>query len=247
MSAFGVAAPDFSRLAWHGVDGRLRRQPIPSAAQRAGAVAEALEALPLTRQAAMALAASAKASGVDLALARARRRPASIEKAANAPEPSEPASRAVIVGRMAMAMLGGPGIAPEAWLTVAEVAALLRLEECDVEALIEAGYLKAVTLPAFCAGPRLRIRPRDLDGLWRLLERNSPCHDGSSRAFPPAPGSSNVRDPTPGRSSGTIPTSAACVDGQPAPRTAPRLKLPGRGFQPGPGRPTRRRPQAPPS
>lgn len=185
--AFGLAPPDFARLAWRDVEGWFNRSPLPPPTSRADAIAQALAGLPLGRHAAMALAAAAAhAAGVDLALAKPISPCAQTPEVAAA-EPGTPSSRAVIVARMVTAMLSGPAIEPEAWLTVPEVAALLRLTERDVDQLIEGGYLTAVTLPAFCAEPRRRVRPRDLETLWRKLESTIPCRDASRRSSPRTP------------------------------------------------------------
>jgi hypothetical protein len=241
--AFGAAPPDLGRLAWHGHGLRLAQCPAPGS--------------PSASEAARAYALMARPTGHEMitllraAAAHDRDPQRSSDRGSMRPlpelwEPQAPVSRIAIAANFAMAMLSG---VPETenWLTVEEVAAILRMSVDYVGALIQAGYLEVVRLPDLGWGPQTRIPPRSLTILEQRLTETTECASPTTSPSPATP--SWFADPTvpTGILSSTTRPAVACASFRPEPPTRPSLKPPGRGSPPAPKRPTRKMPPRKPS
>lgn len=191
--AFAPATFDAAQFALHWQEALTGAAALIPAAERAAAVARALAVLSASGNTVMRLVNAAHDADIDLAPAEtAAMTEAEPPMAAAVPEPIHRGVRAVFMGRMVLARMRGPAFPAEAKLTVAEVVALLRLDERDVDARNERRCLGVTDRPVFCTRSHRPVRPRDLDTLWRHLERTAhaptdlPDHPRRRSAYPAA-------------------------------------------------------------
>ena len=114
-----------------------------------------------------------------------------------------------------LAMMHAPGTRPwDAWLTAAEVAAIVKVQTQDVEAWLDAGLLDCVRLPTASGEAVRRVLPRHLDAFAQRVER-TPLTDADEDA-PRAPE----------RPWNEVPRTGAA---RRAPSAPPKLQRKGRG------------------
>lgn len=241
--AFGARALQLDRLRWHGLVPKLLVDPaVPSHAERLQALSSYLgEARGLSSHERMALHAAARAVGL-LGLPPTDAAPPGnrLDETAETRPLKGPMGN---VAAFAMAMLDGVSSAagPDAWLTLDEVAGLLKLERTTVECLLEDGLLGHVAIPQRNGDTIVRVLPRHLDELARDFSGGRSCRNGAARRSHLGPSSSSEPVVGIGMSSGMIPSRVEVAGGPPAPSIAPQLKVSGRGCAPvGPKRPIRK-------
>ena len=242
--AFGARVLNLDRLRWHGLVPKLLADPaVPSHAERLQALSNYLGAVRgISSHDRMALHAAARAVGlIGLPSTDASPPDNKLDEIAETRPLKGPLGN---VAAFAMAMLNGVASAagPDAWLTLDEVAGLLKLERTAVERLLQDGLLGHVAIPERNGDTIVRVLPRHLDELARDFSGGRSCRNGAARRSHLEPNSSGEPVAGIGMSSGMIRSRVEVAGGPPAPSTAPQLKLPGRGCAPvGPKRPIRKR------
>lgn len=243
--AFAVLPLNAERLKWHGVALRFfADQSNKSQSERLAAFGRYLaNSGGLSAHERIALAAAARAAGLGpLVPTRAAPLQTGTGETADGRARDRDFGR---VAAFAMAMLDdvSGSDAHGAWLTLDEVARMLKVERSVVDELVEDGLLGHVAI-RLRGETIVRVLPRHLDELARNFCGRRSCRDGADPRSRLEPSSSSARAVGTGMSSGTTPSRAAVADGPPAPSIAPKLKRPGKGYAPvGPKRPTRKRGQ----
>ena len=135
---------------------------------------------------------------------------------------AEIAARVGLVAPAIVAMCQVPAAEDwQVWLTVAEVAEMMKVSPEDVESWIETGLMQTIDLPARDGTPTPRILPRHIARFRRILE---------ARAWPEAPA------PQGAAAAGEAPAGSAAGKSLDSAGPPPKLRPPRRGRH---GRPAR--------